>query len=219
MPIFEAPNGKRMELLLPGNTGWPELDAVIEEYKTHLRNRRVAARRVGATANALENAIRKDLEALKDALVAGQPDPGPKHEEKAKKEAEAAKRRYDALDLAIEDVEIKLIEVIDEHRDEWVEEMEGKEEKAREVFALAIEELAAHRTRLAMRRGLKYWLQNFPEQPSFRFGVSPVLGLTAPHGDAYRWDEVIAAISAVAAPPPDPTPLGVPTLPTIAPTT
>src|SRR5437870_4491307 len=132
MPIFETHNGKRMELMLPSGTPWEELNTVTNEYKTLLRNRRAASRRVGATKNALETAIRKDLEALKDALVAGKEDPGPKNEEKAKKEAEAAKRRYDALDLAIEDVEIKLIELIDEHRDEWVEEMEGKVEEARE---------------------------------------------------------------------------------------
>lgn len=219
MPIFETPNGKRMELMLPGATPWDELNAVTEEYKKLLRERRVAGRRMGATANALENAIRKDLEALKEALVAGKPDPGPKNEEKAKKEAEAAKRRYEALDLAIEDVEVKLIEVIDEHRDEWVEEIEGQEEKARELFALTLEQLTSNRNRLAIRRGLKYWLQNFPAQPSFRIAVSPVRGLTAPHGDPYPWDEVMAALTAEAAPPPDPAPLGVPTLPTIAPTT
>jgi hypothetical protein len=197
-----------MELMLPGKTGWEELDAVTNEYKTLLRNRRVAGRRMGSTARALEDAIRKDLEALKEALVAGQPDPGPSREEKAKKEAEAARRRYEALDLAIEDVEIKLIDVIDAHRDEWATEMDEKVETARAEFELTLQELEARRSRLALRRGVRYWLEHFPEQPSFRFGIGPVFGLIAPHGDAYRWDEVIAALTAEAAPPPEPTPVG-----------
>jgi hypothetical protein len=203
--------------MLPSKTGWEELDAVTEEYRGLLRHKRAAARRMGATVRAQEEAVRKDLDALKEAIVAGNPDPGPKHEEKAKKEAEAAKRRYEAIDLAIEDVEIKLIDLIDANRDEWIEEMETKEEKAREVFALAIDELGAHRMRLAYRRGLKYWLQNFPEQASFRFAIGPVLKLTAPHGDPYMWDQVLDALKSEADPAPPSERLGLTMPPTVAP--
>lgn len=214
MPIFETPGGSRMDLLLPGGTPWDDLNKVIAEYKVLLRHRKAAGQRLGAVARAQEQAVRKDLEALKEALLAGKDDPGPVHEEKAKKEAEAARRRYDALDLALEDAERKLIDVIDAHRDEWVAEVEAQEEKAREEFELVVEELSAKRSRLAFRRGMKYWLQRFPDQPSFRFGVGPVRALTAPHGDPYMWDQVVSALLNEAQPSqPSGTPLGFPVLP------
>jgi len=119
MPIFETSTGSRFDLLLP-HTEWPELQRAVAEYQFLLNERKAAGYRMGALVQEQERAIRKDLDALKKTLLEGGEDPGAKHEAKAKKEAEAAKRRYDALDLALEDAEVKLIEIVDAHRDEWL---------------------------------------------------------------------------------------------------
>ena len=42
MPIFETANGRRMDLLLPGGTPWPELNEATQAYKKLLRERRAA---------------------------------------------------------------------------------------------------------------------------------------------------------------------------------
>jgi hypothetical protein len=200
MPVFETGSGSRLELLLP-HTKWPELEQVVMEYQVLLQKRKAAGFRVGTVEREREQAIRKDLEALKKALVEGTEDPGPKHEDKAKKESETAKRRYDALDLALEDVEVKLIDVVDAHRDDWLAEVVTSEEEARVGYEEAIEALSVARARLSRQRALKSWLTQFPDQPSYRVGFPYLRKLTAPHGDAYPWEDVVEALRFDANPP------------------
>lgn len=200
MPVFETGNGSRLELLLP-HTKWPELEKAVTEYQVLLKQRKAAGHRMGALQAEQERVIRKDLELLKKALLEGTEDPGPKNEEKAKKESEAAKRRYHALDLALEDAEVNLIEVVDAHRDEWLAEVATKEEEARAEYEEAIEAVNVSRAKLARQRALRFWITGFPEYPSFRVGFPPVRSLTAPHGDSYAWEQVIEALRSDASPP------------------
>jgi hypothetical protein len=210
MPVFETSTGSRLDLMLP-HTSWPELQRAVAEYQYLLKERKAAGYRVGALVHEQERAIRKDLDALKQTLLKGGEDPGAKHEAKVKKEAEAAKRRFDALDLALEDAEMKLIDVVDDHRDEWLAEIEETQEKARTEYEEVVETLNRLRARLTRQRSLKNWLTNFPEQPSFRIGFPHLRNLTAPSGDPYAWEHVIDALRKDANPPQAvPNPLGPP---------
>jgi hypothetical protein len=210
MPVFETSTGSRLDLRLP-HTEWPELQRAVAEYQFLLNERKAAGYRVGALVQEQERAIRKDLDALKKTLLEGGEDPGAKHEAKVKKEAEAAKRRYDALDLALEDAEVKLIEIVDAHRDEWLAEVATTQEKARTEYEESVETLNKLRARLTRQRSLTHWLTNFPEQPTFRVAFPHVRNLTAPSGDPYAWEQVVEALRLDANPPlATPSPFGPP---------
>lgn len=193
MALFETATGSRIEVRLP-DVEWDELRAAVEQYRAHTRERRAVAARIDVLEREKDAAIRKDLEALAQALRDSKPDPGAKAEEKVKKELEAARRHFEALNLMLDDAEERLLEVVDEHKDDWIEEVQSELAEHRAAYEQAIETLRTTRAVVASKHSLVRWLTNFPDQASFRDVVPPVRRLESPNGDPYLWDEVIAAL-------------------------
>jgi hypothetical protein len=201
MPIFETVSGSRLDLVLP-DTEWPELQKAVSAYRDLFKEKRVAAARLGTLNDERVKALEADRAALAKAIRTGKADPGSDAVEKIDKEIEVCKRRYEALDVAIEDVEMELLDVLAEHREAWLEDVEKSVATASRRYEKTIEPLNKARLELAQARSLRRWLTNFPEtEHSFREVIPSVRNLMAPSGDPYGWAQVVAALQADAIPP------------------
>jgi hypothetical protein len=201
MPIFENARGRRLEIQLP-DTEWAELQKAVVEYRTLQRERKVAGHRLDSLERDRQKAVETDKQALSKWLRdQSGPEPKANAAEKVAKEIEACKRRYDALDLALDTAGVELIDLVDEHRKEWLEEVEVSLEASRGRYEEAVE--ALHEARVAMSRefALRRWITQFPDVVSFRTVVPVVRTLPSLNGDPYLWDQVRAALIEDANPP------------------
>jgi hypothetical protein len=201
MPIFETHAGSRLDVVLP-NTEWPELQKAVDEYRELQRERKVAAHRLDALQTERHRAVESDKLALAKWIreKKGQ-EPKANAAEKIDKEIEACRRRYEALDVALEEAEIELIDLVDAHRSEWVAEVDEALEASKEAYEQAISAMTETRSVLAHQFALRRWVDQFPDIASFRMAVPPVRGLAAVNGDPYQWQQVVAALLADANPP------------------
>jgi hypothetical protein len=192
MPAF----GTRLDITLP-QTEWPELQAATEGYNRLKAERKATQQRLGGLRHRRERAVEADRVALAQAIREEKPDPGDKTVEKFDKELLACNRRLEALEVALDEAEVELIDVIDRHRNEWLEQAEAKLDSAYETYAEAIETLAAAGDAVAREWGLVRWIKNFPEEEvAYRVRGSYVIGLKATHGDPYSLFQIIEALRA-----------------------
>jgi seryl-tRNA synthetase len=194
MPMFETARGTRMIFSLPP-TPWEEFEKVSKAYRELAQERQVTSRRVGALVNDRERAIHQDRDALARAIREGKPDPGNKKIEQIEKETEACRRRVEALELALDDAESEIMDVLDEHRSEWAEEVRAEVLEAQAAYAEAVEAVAAARHKVSMKFSLLFWIEGFPDtQTSYRVRGSYVGKLKAQNGDPYIFDQVVEAL-------------------------
>jgi len=201
MPIFEGHGGSRLDIALP-DTEWPKLQEAVTEYRTLQRERKVAAHRLDALHAQRQRAVESDKQALAKWLrdkKGAEPKAGAA--EKIEKEIEACKRRYDALDVALENAEVELIDLVDEHRREWLAQVDEALEAAKERYEEALDAFSKTRVAMAREFALRRWVDQFPDQASFRMVVPSVRNLPGLSGDPYLWDQVVAALLADAHPP------------------
>jgi hypothetical protein len=194
MPIFETHSGTRLDVALP-NTDWPELQKAVDEYRNLQRERKVAAHRLDSLQTDRHRAVEADKHALAKWLRDQKgPEPKANAAEKIEKEIEACKRRYEALDVALENAEIELLDLVDEHRSAWLAQVDESLEAAKEEYEKAIDALSEARVAMSREFALRRWVDQFPEQATFRAVVPPVRGLTSLNGDPYPWDQVVSAL-------------------------
>ena len=200
MPVFETSVGTRLEIVLP-DTEWPELQEAVDEYRKLQAARKAAAGELDKLTNDLGRAVQQDRAAHAAAIREGKPDPGGKAVEKIEKDIIACKRRYEALDVALEDAEIELLDVRDKNNERWLEEIDGSLGQVREEYEGAIDALVEKRLALARSQSLRRWVVNFPAQASYRFVVPGVRKIVSPNGEPYFFNEIESALRADANPP------------------
>lgn len=193
MAAFETGRGTRVFLQLP-STEWPELQKAKEAYEERRAKQRAAQQRLGSLRGKREKAIHADRVALAEAIKDGKDDPGDKAVEKIDKEMLEVNRLLEALDIALDDGELDIINVVDEHRDDWHGEANEKLDSAYEKYAEAVETLASAADAVFEAWALFRWTKNFPESNIYRARPGYVLGLEAPHGDPYAFHQVIDAL-------------------------
>lgn len=192
--------GTGVALRLP-QTDWPPLQKAVATYDRLREEQNVTQRRVYDLTQELERSREKDRQTYAKAIAAGKDDPGTPAEDKTRGEHHDAQRRLEALGLAVENAERALVDVVDEHRENWTDEAGGEVEQARQEFANAVEAVAAAAEKLAERRGALRWLRKFPdEQASVRVVHPPVSKLLRPSGEPYFVHDVLDALRAVASP-------------------
>jgi hypothetical protein len=134
----------------------------------------------------------------------GGPHPGWPKRDQVDEAIRAEQHRHDALGEALAQAEGDLEALVDEHRATWLAEAQAAREDARDDLRAAIDALAAARLRLAERVALADWVEHFPEVATFRVHEGgPMPPLVAPHGGPPSWSEVLAALRAMAEPPPE----------------
>ena len=204
MPIFETPGGSRLQLALP-QSDWPELQEASDAYATLLKERRVTSSRLGQLRTNRERAIAADRAAFGKTIREGKPDPGDKNVEKVEKEIRACNRRLEALEHALDAAETDLLDVIDEHRREWGEELDATVAQARAKYAEAIEAVATASNAYSQALAMRNWVKHFPEgETTYRVRERFLPRLVNQNGSAFYVGDVLAALGDDATPQEEP---------------
>ena len=194
MPIFETSNGRRIDLRLPP-TEWPEMQKAKENYERLKAEQRAAQQRLGSLRRKREQAVEADRIALAKALKEGADEPTEAKVDQIDKELLARNRRLEALERALDDAEADVLAVVDEHRDEWLEEVSATVDAAYEKYAEAVEAFAAVTDSVYSAWALWRWVKFFPdEEMSYRVRAGHVAGLMTPSGDPYTTSQVLDAL-------------------------
>jgi hypothetical protein len=194
VPLLDNGRGSRVQIEVP-HTKWAELEEARGVYDSLLKERKVTTQRRGALIKDRDSAIERDRVALAKAIKDGGADPGDKHVEKIEKEIAACTRRLEALEIALDDAEAELIDVVDTNRDSWAEQVEETMGAAYEEYAKVVESLIEKRTAISRSWALARWVRFFPDgELSYRPRFSLVAALQAPHGDPYTFDQVLDAL-------------------------
>jgi hypothetical protein len=194
MPMFETSRGSRMQLLLP-QSEFEELQEACKAYTDLMNERRVTGALLGKLEEDRSRAIEADRIALGKAIKDGTSDPGDKNVEQIEKKIKGCNRRLEALEHALDQAEIDLLEVLDEHRDDWVAELEAKHAEAQAVYREAIDALSASHAKVSQSFALLRWVKHFPEEETtFRVRGTFLGSLKAQNGEPYWFDQVIAAL-------------------------
>lgn len=152
-------------------------------------------------------ATRSDREALAEAIRSGKSDPGTAAIEKLDAEFAAARRRVEALQLAIGNAQHDLEASIEQHRSEWRESLERDAVKQREALRGAIEAMRQAHATLALTHAVSAWLAEFPQRTKWSpHAGSWIPGLTQPDGTPFSVDDVTVALLELAEPPNPKTP-------------
>ncbi len=200
MPIFETPGGSRQQLALP-QTQWPEMQQASEAYTSLLKERRVTSTRLGQLRADRDRAVNADRSALGKAIKEGKPDPGDKNVEKIEKEIRACNRRLEALEHALDAAESDLLDVLDEHREEWVEELDEATAQAQATYAEATDALTSASRGYSQALALRSWVRSFPEEETtFRVRERFLPTLKNQNGSAFYIGEVLNALREDATP-------------------
>ena len=179
--------------LPPESKVWDELKEPVAEYRKLVSDRHMAYTRLGQLENDRVRAIERDRIALAKALREGADDPGDTAVEKIDKDMANTRRTIEALEIAIEETEQELIGVVDEHKSAWLDAVDAEIAADTAAYRAAIDQVEATRTRLTETVALKRFLNTFPEH-GYTPGHWHVFALIAPHGDPFRWDQVIDAL-------------------------
>lgn len=191
--------GTRIIQSLPSDTAWPELDELSARYRELIKEERVRNERIRTLEEQREGAIRRDTQAMAAQLRQGKTaKPDSSAVEKVEKEIGETRRELEAYDLAIDECEAELVDLVEAHKQEWLEEVEGRLAASRGIYRETIDKLDGARWSVAGVLALRRFLNGFPEDGTKSYLVlqSPLRDLRAPHGDPYHWDKVIAALHA-----------------------
>lgn len=143
---------------------WPELAKIDSEIRRlgalHTQTDAVLAR-LGASR---ENAAQEDAAAYAKALRERKPDPGNPKSEALEKNLAGARRKLDALGLALEDLDSERRTLMDAKRQEWRSEVEAKMPEAGTALRDAVGAVQSSRGRLHSLQGLARWLEE-PAKP------------------------------------------------------
>jgi hypothetical protein len=192
--VFVSTAGRRIDIHLPP-APWPELQKAKDEYERLRGERKATEKRLGGLRGKRHHAEQADRLALAQALKDGTKEPSEDKIEKIDKEVLACNRRLEALEIALDNAEVELIEVLDLHRDEWLEEVSANVDEAYGKYAEAVEALVGASDAISYQWALFRWVRFFPEtEMSFRTRGGVVAGLKAPNGDPYFAHEVLAAL-------------------------
>ena len=148
-----------------------------------------------------ERAVAADRQAFAKALANGKQDPGTATLDAHDAAAAAARRKAEALDLAVETAAKALGDAIALHGAEWAATVEAELDDAVDAYAALVEQVITARTRVDHLRGVL----SFIRQPQGR-GYSPaggrLLTLVGQNGEPFRTVVVLDALRADATPPP-----------------
>lgn len=138
---------------------WPELakvDGEIRRLGALHTDTEAALARLGASRGA---AAQEDAAAYAKALRAGRPDPGSPKSEGLEKNLADARRKLDALGLALEDLDSERRALMNAKRKKWSAEVEAKTPEAGAALRDAVAAVQGARGRLHSLQGLARWLE------------------------------------------------------------
>ncbi len=196
---YSSPDFKKLSL------NWPplvEIDAQIRKLGEDFSQTEAETGRLAQGRGEAQDA---DRQAYASALRSGDKDPGSKHTDKLERSLEAARRKAEALRLALQDLDTERRTLIDKHREEWRSEVEDRLPEAREDLRAALSRMQATRSHLHQLQGVVAWLAEpaKPFEPSTAppRNTSHVIGVatTQQVAPSVQVDAALAAIASEAA--------------------
>lgn len=200
MPAFETSTGSRREINLP-TTEWPELQKVIEAYEDLRRERKVTQARAVTLTQERHTAEAQATQALAKAIREGKGEEAvaakvEKEAARIDKEAAACERRLLAIEEALDSAEFDLIDVVENNRATWLEEIEAEVDSAYVEYRSAVAVLAGKRLVLSRVHALRSWLRGFPDEvESYKVGQGVLPKLRGQNGSPYAVQQVLDALT------------------------
>ena len=192
MTRFTDARGYPMRVEPPAGQGWPELDEAVAT-----RDRVEGETRAEETAlKDLEERLRTAKLARQEreaaAFVAGKKPPKPDGEvEKLAAAVDAKRQRLEVLVLANKQATEAVVQVVEEHRNRWLEESRRREQETEKAYRAAIDRLLETRLGHSRQRIVSAWLQDFPQRPTFKEpSGGGVFGLRAERGAMMMLEDV-----------------------------
>ncbi|MGI9120537.1 MAG: hypothetical protein ACR2G7_10545 [Acidimicrobiales bacterium] len=155
-----------------------------------------ADRRLFDLEEARQAAVEQDQGAYAKALRTGRGDPGAKLTAKIDAELGDARRRADALQLAVADAYADLQEAIRKHSAAWRDILDRQREEAVEAFNAALASLQAADRQLGLVKGTIAWLDRGVDRP-FNPARHVLVDLVGRNGEPAPMDSVLAALTAI----------------------
>lgn len=204
MAQLRSVRGTRLVIELPPATKWKQLEQARADHERLKEEQRANYRRLEELSARREQALAEDRAALADALLASSEEPDDSAVEEVDREITAANRRAEALELALDGSEQKLIAAVNANRESWVSEQVRAVEKARKALEAKLAAYLEARHARAEESALLNWLRGFPdEQPNFRGAWdAPLAGVLGQNSEPIGWERIEAAMRADAEPPP-----------------
>ncbi len=185
--------GRRIRLDLPEFAPIVKSKAEYEAITEEIVAGQAVLEQLGAKREAARQA---DTGAYAKALRAGKPDPGTPKTDRVDAEIVAAQRKLAALQRALDDVEGELISAVEQHRAEWLAEVDEQLKQEHEAKRELISGLAEARAAIVVTSSLRVWLAGFPMKATSirRGGSPPVAGVLGRNGEAMPFEEIVLAL-------------------------
>lgn len=193
MAVFETERGKRLTITLPPSP-WLELSQVADTYRRLTGEEKATRTRLNGLHAERERAVEQDAYELGQALKEKRKPKASTKVETLDKEIKAAERHLAGVESAIESASTDLIDVVDEHKEEWDRDAEAQLQGAQSQYAEAVEAAAAAARKVFEKLALLRWVRLFPEVAFYSVGDGKVPGLMAPNGELYTAGAVFSGL-------------------------
>ena len=193
MESLSSLTGRRIRLDLPDFEPITKTKAECVKLTTEIAAGQGMIEQLGAKREAARQA---DTAAYAKQLRAGKPDPGTPKTDAVDAEIVGAQRKLAALVKALDDVEGELIAAVEQHRAEWLAEVEEQLEQEHAAKRQLVSGLAEARAAIVVTSSLRVWLAGFPmKQTSIRRGVvPPVAGVLGRNGEPMPFEQIVQAL-------------------------
>jgi hypothetical protein len=183
------------------STGVHKVDEAITRYRQLEDDRRGAVRELRELEDGRLAAVKLDRRELAETLRSGAADPGRKKLDAHDARIVAARRRREAIDLAVTGEAEALVAVLREHTEPLVAYATDQHTQARAHELAAMAEFRAVAERRTQARALAGWALGL-RSGSVRFrgrAARKVAELTQPNGNPYDFLALVTALEASAA--------------------
>ena len=185
--------GRRIRLDLPDFEPITKTKAEYVKLTTEIVSAQGSLEQLGAKREAARLA---DTSAFAKALRGGKGDPGTPRTAAADGEIMGEQRRLAALQKALDDVEGELIAAVEQHREQWVGEVDEQLVLLLAAKRKLIAELATARETIVVTSSLRVWLAGFPMKATSvrRGGSPPVAGVLGQNGEPMPFEQIMQAL-------------------------
>jgi len=187
-------------IAFPPALPWPELDDLRSTRDRVEGEQRETAATLRRLDGERREAVTADRRALGAAIVNGRKEPEDTAVAKCDAQILAARRRAEALEQALIEVDGKLTTLVEERREAWLAEQDETVSVRREELRAALATYLAARHQLAQAYAVRRWIATFPSK-SYSPTDPPLLALKSPAGEPYYWAAIAAALEADVDPP------------------
>lgn len=174
---------------------WPDLAALIVEYRKLADAHRTASSALSGLLDSRPAAIEADRTAYAAAIRAGKDDPGEAALAKLNTKISSASRKSEALAVAVGAAAQDLAGAVERRRIELVRDVGRAIAQDHEALADAVARWEAARAGMQAHKALLSWVREFPARSKYVPGVTPpIAGLIGRIGDAVSYSEILDAL-------------------------